>query len=73
MTAARPWASQVSCNLIEAHVAVIDFDEELHGTLQPDMQTSETRRLQKHAVIQILERSVPLPIHQKSSAEGIRL
>jgi len=73
MAASRPWARQVFRNFIEAHVAVIDFDEELDGALQPDMQTSQTRRFQKHAVIQIPQRGIAPPIHQKSSADGIRL
>ena len=38
MTAARPWAAQVLGNLIQVDIAVIDFQQQLQGALQPRMQ-----------------------------------
>ena len=73
VTAAGPRASQILRDFVHAHIAVIDLDEKLHRTLQPDMQTPDTGRLNNDTVVQIPQCRVFEPGHQKSSAEGIRL
>jgi hypothetical protein len=51
VAAAGPGAGEVFCHLVEAHVAVINLDKKLYGTLQPDVQTVQARRFQKHAIV----------------------
>jgi len=73
MTATHSWASEVLCDLVQMHVAVIDLDEKLHRALQPDVQAPDARRFDDDTIVQIAQRHIFEPRHQKSSAEGMRL
>ena len=73
MAAAGGRAGEVFCNLVEVHVAVIDFEEKLHGALQPDVQTSQAGGFDDGAVVEVAQVDVFEPAHQKSSADGMRL
>jgi hypothetical protein len=73
MAAAEDRTGKVFCNLVQAYVAVIDFEEKLHGALQPDVQTSQAGGFDDGAVVEIAQVDVFEPAHQKSSADGMRL
>jgi len=73
VTAAGPWTSQMLRDFIEAHVTMVNLNEKLHRSLHPNVRASEAGCLDNHAVVQISQRGIFEPTHQKSSAEGIRL
>jgi hypothetical protein len=53
MTAFPCWASQIFCYLVHMNVAVIDFDEKLHGAWKPYMRTAQASGFDKHGIIQV--------------------
>jgi hypothetical protein len=53
MTAALPRTGKVLGDFIETHVAMIDLDEKLQRTLQPNVQASHARRFDDCALVQI--------------------
>jgi len=73
VTAISPGACEILGDFIETNVAVGDLDQKLQRTLQPDVQAPDTRRFNDHAIIEVTQRGIFKPSHQKSSAEGIRL
>ena len=73
MAAIRSRTGKVFRNLVEPNVSVIHLDEKLYGTLKPHVQTSQARRFEQNAVVQVAEGHVLSPVHQKSSADGMRL
>jgi len=73
MAAIPTWTCQIARDFIETDVAMRDLQEQLHGTLEPDMKTPDAGGLDQHLVIEIAEGCVFEPRHQKSSADGIRL
>ena len=63
----------MACNLIEMHIAVINFQQKLRRTLQPCVQAAQANRFEQLAFVQIAQAHIGQPTHQKSSAEGMRV
>ena len=64
---------KIFCHFIEMDIPMIHFDEKLQRTLQPHIEAAQAGRLYDRPVVEIAERRVLQPRHQKSSALGIRL
>jgi hypothetical protein len=73
MTAAHFWASEVFRHFVKMHVAMNDLEKKLQRALLPNVKAPHAGCLNDNAIIEIAERRVFEPRHQKSSAEGIRL
>ena len=73
MTAAHARTGKILRYFVHINVAVADFDEQLHRTLQPDVQAAHTSCFDDDAIVQVAQGCIFKPAHQKSSADGIRL
>ena len=60
-------------DFIELNVAVADLEQELQRTLQPHVKAPHTGGFDNDAIVQIPQRHIFQPRHQKSSADGMRL